>query len=51
MSAIVDLRVRTSKTEAEKEFKYSTLKFPDIMDRVSDQIIEQMMVDGSVIIR
>jgi hypothetical protein len=48
MSAIVDLRIRTSKTDAEKEFKYSALSFPDITDRLSDQIIEQMMVDGSV---
>ncbi len=44
----MDLRIRTSKTDAEKDFNYSALSFPDNADRLSDQIIEQMMVDGSV---
>jgi hypothetical protein len=48
MNGVMDLRVRTSKTDNEKDFKYSTLMFPDISDRISDQIIEQMMMDGSV---
>ncbi len=48
MNAVMDLRVRTSKNEIDKDFKYSTLSFPDVSDRLSDQIIEQMMMDGSV---
>jgi hypothetical protein len=46
MTAVMDLRIRTSKTEA--SFKFSTISFPEFSDRISDQIIEQMMMDGSV---
>ena len=46
MTAVMDLRIRTSKREP--DFKYSTLSFPETSDRLSDQIIEQMMMDGFV---
>jgi hypothetical protein len=45
--SVVDIRVRNSK-KAEKLFNYSAIPFPDDADILSDQIMEQMMMDGSV---
>ena len=44
---MVDIRVRNSK-KAEKYFNYSAIPFPDDAEILSDQIMEQMMMDGSV---
>ena len=45
--SVVDIRVRNTK-KAEKNFKYSAIPFPDDAEILSDQIMEQMMMDGSV---
>jgi hypothetical protein len=45
--SVVDIRVRNSK-KVEKYFNYSAIPFPDASEILSDQIMEQMMMDGSV---
>jgi hypothetical protein len=45
--SVVDIRVRNSK-KAEKYFNYSAVPFPNDAEILSDQIMEQMMMDGSV---
>ncbi len=51
MSSVVDIRVRNSK-KTEKDFKdrYSAISFPDATEILSDQIAEQMMMDGFVFV-
>ncbi len=45
----MDIRVRnTKKTEKDFKDRYTSLSFPDAADILSDQIAEQMMMDGFV---
>jgi hypothetical protein len=46
--SVVDIRVRNTKKE-EKYFTYSAITFPDDSEILSDQIMEQMMMDGLVL--
>jgi hypothetical protein len=49
MSSVVDIRVRnTKKTEKDFKDRYTSVSFPDAADILSDQIAEQMMMDGFV---
>ncbi len=45
--SVVDIRVRNTK-KGEKYFNYSAVPFPEAAEILSDQIMEQMMMDGSV---
>jgi hypothetical protein len=46
--SVVDIRVRNTK-KGEKYFNYSAIPFPDDSEILSDQIMEQMMMDGLVL--